>query len=135
MHPWPGQKCVPLGHVQMPLTQAIPVSQAFPHAPQFDVLVRVFTSHPLTKLPSQFLVTHTPLWQVAPIASQLAPQTPQLRESIRRLISQPSAMTPLQFAKPGVHVPVHVSVVPFGVQVPVKFGAEHASPALLPTQA
>ena len=54
MHPWPGQKCVPLGHVQMPLTQAIPVSQAFPHAPQFDVLVRVFTSHPLTKLPSQF---------------------------------------------------------------------------------
>ena len=90
-----------------------------------------------TFLPEQraSLVTHTPLWQVAPIAWQLAPQTPQLRESIRRLISQPSAMTPLQFAKPGVHVPTHVSVVPFVVQMQVKFGAEHASPALLLTQA
>src|SRR5439155_14022322 len=34
-----------------------------------------------------------------------------------------------------VHVPTHVSVVPFGVQMPVKFAAEQASPALLLTQA
>lgn len=107
-------------------------AQMFAHAPQLRTSDEMLTSQPSTAWPLQsaypgwqLAITHRPAWQdgVAFSSEQGLAQVPQLFPSVARLISQPSTATPLQSAKPGVHVPtVHVPALHSGVA----FGARHA---------
>lgn len=105
--------------------------QAFPHAPQLEVVV-VEVSQPLDGLASQFA---KPALQVTPqvpdeqvavpfVASQTFPQAPQLVVSLPSATSQPSATLPLQLAKPGVQAMLQL---PEG-QLGVPFAELHAVP-------
>ena len=83
----------------------------------------------------------TPIVQVPP-APQEFPHAPQLAASVIVFVSQPSATTPLQFAKPVLHMPmVHVPAMQMAVacgnehtvpQVPQLFGSVCVSAHMLP---
>jgi hypothetical protein len=93
----------------------------------------VCVSHPLPELPSQSVqpeehavTTQVPLVQLpVPFAGlQAIPQPPQFA-GVLVGVSQPSARSPLQFAKPGLHVTS--SQVPLS-QLAVPFGKLHLLP-------
>jgi hypothetical protein len=99
-----------------PLVQpAVPLLllHTLPQAPQFDRLFWVLTSHPFAAAPSQFAkpALHVPRVQLPDAHDELAfarahtaPHEPQF-DSVVRLVSQPLAELPSQFAKPEVQVP------------------------------
>ena len=98
----PLQTVVPVGQVQTPAEQPAPLAQTCPQAPQ------LFTSDAvLTQVPPQLTrpVGHVqaPATHAAP-AGQTRPQAPQLFTLVWTFVSQPSAATPLQSAKPGLQV-------------------------------
>ncbi|MEZ4393138.1 MAG: hypothetical protein R3A48_18785 [Polyangiales bacterium] len=99
----------PATHAPLPLAGA----QIAPQAPQWEALVRVFTSQPFAGLPSQFAepalqaptpqtpATHAPL---ALAGAQARPQAPQLARLVRVSVSQPFIATPSQSAKPAAQL-------------------------------
>jgi hypothetical protein len=100
-----------------PATQlAVPplAGHTFPHAPQFDTLVCVFTSQPLESMPSQSSkpAAHAPSVQLpdaqdseALARSHAVPHAPQFA-SVVRLASQPLLDCPSQLANPGTQAPI-----------------------------
>jgi len=111
-----------------PAHPAVPFAteHTVPHAPQFDVDVLVFASHPSATSPLQFpkpalhpATVHAPPAHpgVPFAATQTFPQALQLVGDVFTLTSQPSLERPLQFAKPAlqdatVHVPPAQPAVP-----------------------
>ncbi len=93
---------------------ALASEHALPQAPQFDTLVLVAVSHPLATDPSQspkpveHAMRHPPAAQLGEPLTLLhtLPHAPQWAALVLRLVSQPSALTPLQSPKPGEHAMV-----------------------------
>lgn len=117
--PGTGDQEVPVAPLKVPHeppVQVTPEEHAVPHAPQLVELVRMFTSHPSEATPLQSAkpvlheaTRHAPDTHAGtPLATeQVVPQAPQLVTVVAVLTSQPSAATPLQSAKPGVHAKPH----------------------------
>jgi hypothetical protein len=123
--------------LQLPTTQALAeqagapfatAGQVTPHPPQLFTLFVVLISQPSAKLPLQFAKPALQLATAQVLAEQVAApfatagqallHPPQLFTLFVVLISQPSATTPLQFAKPGsqlatAHDPATQAAVPF----------------------
>jgi len=117
------QLVVPVGHAQLPPTQARPDGHARPHMPQFAELVAMFTSQPFEALRSQSAV---PLGQVTPHAPpehtavpgvpavQVVPHPPQFDVSVSVFTQRvPQGVVPGGHA----HMPL-AQVCPAGQAVP-----------------
>ncbi len=103
----------------MPPAHDWPAGQAAPHAPQFAALVRSGTSQPLALLPSQFPkfaaheMPHDAPEQVVAVTFAAAPfghtkpHAPQLVGDVDTLVSQPSAVPPVQSANDALHSSRH----------------------------
>jgi hypothetical protein len=125
-----------------PAQPAVPFAslQTCPQVPQLFVSAPVSVSHPFAGLPSQSAkpglhaaTVHIPFVQPPMPFAMLhrTPQPPQLFGSFSVLISQPSALFPSQFAKPGLHAAMpQVPFVHAGVALAVTHGVPHA-PQLL----
>jgi len=97
------------GSLHVPVWQYDPPPHALPHAPQWALLVRVFTSHPLAGIASQLAqpVSQLSTWQVrathtgtAWISPHSTPHPPQwLASPLAMLRSQPLAALPSQSPK------------------------------------
>ena len=119
---------IPLAHVAVALTR----EHERPQPPQF-VSVWIDVSQPVASLPSQSEnplrhepMRHIPVEQsaTAPERVHVAPHAPQ-SVSVWVDVSQPSAVRPLQSAKPAAHaVIVHVPLA----QLPVACAGTHATP-------
>jgi len=132
--------------VQLPLTHAVVALgtvHTLPQVPQLFILVLISISQPFEVIKSQFLkfVLQLTIEQTPPTHAAVAfgsahafPHVPQFAKLVFRLISHPSVLFPLQFAKPVKQVneqtpAVHV-VVAFAragqtfPQVPQLFGLE-----------
>ena len=117
-HPFevfPSQSAKPglqLTRVQLPLTHAVVALgavQILPQAPQLFVLVLISISHPSALFALQFLkfVLQLTIEQTPPTHAVVAfgsvhavPHVPQFAKLVFRLTSHPSALLPLQLAKP-----------------------------------
>jgi len=108
--------------------------QTFPHVPQLLVLVLILISQPSAELTLQFAkpelqddMEHEPPVQpaVAFATEHRLPQAPQLLVLVFILISQPSDVIALQFAKPVLQA--EMAHAP-PVQTPEAFAKEHTFP-------
>jgi hypothetical protein len=107
------------GRVHEPAAQGCPAGHPTPHAPQCAGSVAVSTHRPPQWVwpaghdPEQTPATHV---AVPPIgAVQIVPQRPQSVGLVASVVSQPSAIVPLQLPNPAVHAMPHVIEVHVGV--------------------
>jgi hypothetical protein len=113
---------------------ALGKTHTLPHAPQLLVLVMVLVSQPSAALLLQSAqpalhdpIPHTPpIHAATPLAigAHIWPHEPQLLTVVNTLTSQPSAMIPLQSAKPTLQVILQTPLT----QKATAFGNEHTLP-------
>jgi hypothetical protein len=117
---------------RQPLAAAPARAQTVPQAPQLVGSTAVLVQNavapaPQVVLPAPQVAPQAPAEQTWP-AAHAAPHDPQLALSVRVLVSQPSAATPLQSAKPAAQAPAGTTHAPATHAWVVTLGSAQAAP-------